>query len=77
MEHIKEKDIKRLLYQFGQYEPAENKAWVIDQIARIVFGDTYDDFIFNYQYGDGIGGYSNEVVYKWDCGIKPEREDVL
>ena len=41
---------------------AYHKAWCLDQIARALYRDEYDDFIKE---------YCNDGEYDWDCGIAP------
>lgn len=63
--------INELLYRYSQIEGSHHKAWVLDQIARIVHGDKYDEFVYNYEHFDEDG---NELIgdrYEWDCGINP------
>jgi len=47
----------------GQSDEAHHKAWLIDQIARIVFGREYGGFVSAYSRG---GAYD-----EWDAGIAP------
>jgi hypothetical protein len=49
-------------YQYGQIDGAHHKAWVIDQMVRILAGGDYDRLIKEYE-SDG--------EYEWDTGITP------
>jgi hypothetical protein len=51
-----------LLNSFGQIDGAHHKAWVIDQIARIILAERYIYWIAQYR---------ENGEYEWDCGIAP------
>jgi hypothetical protein len=60
-----ENEFKQLL-SYGQIDGDHHKAWVIDQIARLILEDEYDDWVLEYQ--DGEDGPN---TYGWNCGIAP------
>jgi len=50
----------------GQIDGSHHKAWVIDQMVRILAGDEYENIILGAKSGeDGANTYS------WDEGIPP------
>lgn len=53
-------------FTFGQFDGSHHKMWVIDQIARILTGEKYDEFII--AHNDGEDG---PETYEWDDGIAP------
>jgi hypothetical protein len=55
-----------LLLEYGQYDGAHHKTWVIDQAVRILTGDRYNETIR--EYCDGEDG---PETYYWDEGIAP------
>lgn len=63
--------IKNILEKYSQFDESHHKTWCLDQIARIVYGDKYEEFINNYQYIDENGGKQKEIQYIWDKGIAP------
>jgi hypothetical protein len=52
--------VLELVFADGQVDGAHHKAWVIDQVARIVAGDEYESLVASY----------NELG-EWDEGIAP------
>ena len=64
-----EKEIKKavkIAWQYAQYDGSHHKMWVIDQMVRVLLGETeYRNFIDAYQTPDG------EDYYTWDMGIAP------
>lgn len=48
--------------EFGQVDEAHHKAWVIDQMVRIILGDGYDNAICMWE---------QDGEYEWDTGIAP------
>ena len=60
-----------LLYSYGQVDGSHHKAWVIDQIAQILLGSSYEKFVHDYEYLDENGNESEEREYSWDTGIAP------
>lgn len=65
--------IDNLLCEYSQIDGAHHKAWCLDQIARIIHGDHYEEFIKNYESTDDQGNPLPEDCFKneWDCGIAP------
>lgn len=55
-----------LLAADGQVEGSHHQAWVIDQVARILAGDAYEQWIAEYR--DGEDG---PETYSWNEGIAP------
>lgn len=54
--------VKDVLWNYSQIDGEHHKAWCLDQIARIVYGDKYNEFVAEYEEsGD----------YEWDFGIAP------
>ena len=65
----KYKQIKKaldLIFEYGQIDEGHHKAWVIDQIVRILIKDKYDEWVKNYIYDEETGD-----TYTWDKGIAP------
>ena len=52
-------------FDHGQTDGAHHKAWVIDQMVRILAAD-YDEWVANFCYGSD--GY---MTYSWDEGVAP------
>jgi hypothetical protein len=55
-----------MAFEYGQTGDDHHKAWVIDQIVRILAGDSYADQVA--EHCDGIDG---PETYTWDEGIAP------
>lgn len=55
-----------LIFRYGQIDGNHHKAWVIDQVVRILTGDEYEDWVANYV-TDAVSG----EIYEWDEGIPP------
>ena len=55
-----------LAVRYGQIDGAHHKAWVIDQIVRVLAGDEYPDVIKAHNDGD-----DGPETYNWDEGIAP------
>lgn len=58
----KEEKIKEILTSYSQIDGSHHKAWCLDQIARIIYDNQYNNF---------IDDYCENGEYKWDCGIAP------
>ena len=41
-----------------------HKAWVIDQMVRVLAGDRYDDIV-----RDACDSEEGPDIYEWDCGV--------
>ena len=53
--------------RYGQIDGAHHKAWVIDQMVRVlVGGENYEQFI-----ADSCDGEDGPDTYGWDVGIPP------
>jgi hypothetical protein len=52
--------IQELLEQYGDLDGAHHKQWVLDQIARVVLGDEYDEW-----------AAASEDADAWDTGVAP------
>lgn len=50
----------------GQFDGAHHKAWVIDQIVRVLAGDGYERFV-----AEAKAGEDGPDTYGWDEGIVP------
>lgn len=57
-----EDKIKEILWRYSQIDGSHHKAWCLDQIARIVYGKHYEEF---------VNEYCEDGQYEWDCGIAP------
>jgi len=65
-----------LLRSFSQIDGEHHKAWSLDQVARIVTGERYDDFIKDYMFGEDAPTPEEELLasgdwYEWSEGIAP------
>lgn len=60
-----------LLYSYGQIAEVHHKAWVIDQLTKVLCGSSYEKFVHDYEYLDDDGNESEEPLYSWDVGIAP------
>ena len=68
---LKEKDEKiekvlELIFQYGQTDGEHHKAWIIDQVVRILTGEKYKEWIKEYIYDEETG-----ESYSWYKGIAP------
>ena len=52
--------------RYGGIDGDHHKAWVIDQMVRILAGDTYDQVV-----ADAKAGEDGPETYDWDVGIAP------
>ena len=55
-----------LIVQYGGVDGAHHKAWVIDQVLRILAGDEYNEVVRTICAGD-----DGPDTYEWDKGIVP------
>ena len=46
-----------------------HKQWLLDQVVRVVQGNNYEQWRYDFEYSDGEGGYADEPIYSWDEGI--------
>lgn len=58
--------INNILFQYAQIDGSHHKMWCLDQIARIIHDDKYEEFVKKYEYDEETG-----EEYEWDCGIAP------
>lgn len=56
------REVLNLILHYGQIEGDHHRAWVIDQITRILLGDEYKIF---------VKGYERNGEYEWYTGIAP------
>ena len=52
--------------KYGGVDGSHHKAWVIDQMIRLLAGDEYDDLVARSKAGE-----DGPNTYDWDCGIAP------
>lgn len=52
--------------QYGGSDGAMHKAWVIDQMVRILAGKDYKQIVI-----DACNGEDGPETYEWDVGIPP------
>ena len=55
-----------LAVAYGGIDGDHHKAWVIDQMCRVLLGDEYEDFVTNAK-----NGTDGPDTYTWDEGIAP------
>lgn len=54
--------VKEILWNYSQIDGSHHKAWCLDQIARAVYDNQYEEF---------VNEYCEDGEYEWDCGIAP------
>ena len=52
--------------KYGGIDGAHHKAWVIDQMIRVLSGDKYEQIV-----ADSKSGEDGPDTYEWDEGIAP------
>lgn len=52
--------------KYGNIDGAHHKAWVIDQMVRVLAGDKYDQIV-----AEAKAGEDGPDTYDWDEGIAP------
>ena len=52
--------------EYGGIDGAHHKAWVIDQMVRILAGDGYEQLV-----RDVCEGEEGPETFEWDVGIAP------
>lgn len=62
----KEKAAVDLAVRYGGIYGDHHKAWVIDQMVRVLAGDKYADIV-----REACDGGEGPQTYNWDCGIAP------
>jgi hypothetical protein len=55
-----------VIERYGTIDGEHHKTWVIDQVARALTGDGYDEWVVKLR--DGEDG---PETYDWDTGIAP------
>ena len=55
-----------LATRYGGIDGAHHKAWVIDQMVRILAGKDYEALVVKAKAGE-----DGPDTYDWDCGIAP------
>lgn len=55
-----------LAVRHGDTDETHHKAWVIDQMVRVLAGDRYDDIVRKAKTGE-----DGPDTYDWDIGIAP------
>lgn len=72
VEQVAENDAERVqlaldvALSYGQDDGAHHKAWVIDQMVRILAADRYAQIVAGYRAGE-----DGPDTYEWDEGIAP------
>lgn len=51
-----------IAYRYGQTDGAHHKMWVVDQMLRLLLGESYPDWII---------AATNDGTEEWDVGIAP------
>jgi hypothetical protein len=65
-DHQKIETALSIILRYGQIDGAHHKAWVIDQVTRVLLGDKYDTWIKDYKHEE-----DDPNAYDWDVGIAP------
>lgn len=55
-----------LAFEYGGFDGAHHKMWVIDQMCRALTGENYDTFVAHAK-----NGKDGPDTYEWDEGIAP------
>ena len=55
-----------LAVRYGGIDEAHHKAWVIDQMVRVLAGDRYEEIVH-----EAITDEDGSVIDEWDVGITP------
>lgn len=55
-----------LAVQYGGIDGNHHKAWVIDQMVRVLAGDNYKRIV-----ADARNGNDGPETYEWDTGVAP------
>ncbi len=55
-----------MILQYGQIDGSHHKAWVLDQVVRILTGNDYGNFVTT-----ACNGEEGPNTYEWDEGIAP------
>ncbi len=65
-EKEKNNNVLGLIFEYGQTDGEHHKAWVIDQIVRIITENNYDKWVQHYEYDE-----ETDEDYFWYVGIAP------
>lgn len=62
-----------IAFKYSQIDGSHHKAWVIDQMVRVLLGDGYKKWIERYMFNgeDPIDTLQTDNYYEWDTGIAP------
>lgn len=52
--------------KYGGIDGSHHKAWVIDQMIRILAADSYDSVVADARFGE-----DGPTTYDWDTGVAP------
>ena len=55
-----------LAFRYGGIDGAHHKMWVIDQMVRILAGDSYTELV-----AEACKGEDGPNTYEWDTGTPP------
>jgi hypothetical protein len=59
-------DALNIALQYGGIDGSHHKAWIIDQIVRVLLGDGYDKWV-----ASACDGEDGPETYEWDEGTPP------
>lgn len=62
----KNKEAMNLIIRYGGIDGGHHKAWVLDQVMRVLAGDQYDEIVRK-----ACEGVDGPNTYSWDVGIAP------
>ena len=62
----KEQEVLGLIENYGWIDGSHHKQWVLDQIARVLTGDKYPQWVAEQKEGE-----DGPDTYEWDEGIAP------
>ena len=63
--------IKEIIITYGQIDGDHHKAWIIDQIVRVIEENNYYKFVHDYEYTNDNGNKTKKPEYYWNKGIAP------
>jgi hypothetical protein len=58
--------VMKIVERYGSIDGAHHKDWCLDQIARIIKGDQYEEWVVDMQNGE-----DGPETYSYDEGIAP------
>lgn len=59
------KNALKYAWSYGQIDGSHHKMWVIDQMARALLEEEYEEWVKSYETPDG------DDYWEWDTGIAP------